>query len=316
MEFENGGPGGVLICGPTGGSSTANYNQGVNTTTATGAGYQTAVNFSGGAATLQFGSMVIGNSPDRVGLWTNTFTFSQGTLTATNVEISQGGISNADYSIVNLNGGTASLGAVSLCAASQANGILSIANATVTVSSITHSSTGAAALNLSSMTLNLNLAGFGNPTTAPVSAGSLTTGGTVNLGVNGSGFTVGAFPLISYSGTIGGSGYSAFNLTGLPANVGGYLSNDTVNASVDLVITNAPPAINPYPTNILVSVSGQQVTLKWPTDHTGWLLQSNSTSLLNSSAWTTIAGSSGTNQFTFPVDTTRSNVFYRLMYNQ
>jgi hypothetical protein len=314
VEFENGGgTGGVLICGPAGGSSTANYYQGSNTTSGTAGGFYTDVDFDGSAATLQFGSMVIGDEPIRVGQWTNIFTFNEGTLTATNVELSQGGLSNVDYSIMNIGGGTASLGVVSLDAATQANGILNVDSATVTVSSITHSSTGTAALSLTSSTLNVNLGNSGNPAIAPVVAGSLTTGGTVSLGVMGSALSVGEFPLISYTGSIAGSGYSAFTLASLPASVSGYLSNDTANASVDLVITNAPVVINPNPTNIVVSLSGQQLTLTWPANHTGWLLQSNSVSLL-SNAWVTVTGSSGTNQVTFPVDTTKTAVYYRLMY--
>ncbi len=314
VEFENGGgAGGVLICGPTGGSSTANYYQGSNTTSGTSGGFQTAVNFDGSAATLQFGSMVIGDEPVRVGQWTNIFTFNEGTLTATNVSLSGGGLSNVDYSIMNINGGTASLGVVSLDAATQANGILNVNSATVTVSSITHSSTGAAALNLSSSTLNVNLGSSSNPATAPVVAGSLTTSGTISLGVMGSSLSVGEFPLISYAGSIGGGGYSAFTLASLPASVSGYLSNDTANASVDLVITNAPVVINPNPSNIVYSVSGNQVTLSWPANQTGWLLQSNSVSLL-SNDWFTVSGSASTNQVSFPVDTTKTDVFYRLMY--
>lgn len=314
VEFENGGgAGGVLICGSAGGSSTANYYQGSNTTSTTSGGFQTAVDFDGSAATLQFGSMVIGDEPSRVGQWTNTFTFNEGTLTATNVSLSGGGLSNVDYSIMNIDGGTASLGVVSLDAATQANGILNINNATVTVSSITHSSTGAAALSLNSSTLNVNLGNSGNPAIAPVVAGSLTTGGTVSLGVMGSALSVGEFPLISYTGSIQGTGYSAFTLASLPASVGGYLSNDTANASVDLVITNAPVVINPNPTNILYSVSGNLVTLSWPANHTGWFLQSNSVSLL-SNDWVNVAGSSGTNQVILPVDKTKANVYYRLMY--
>jgi autotransporter-associated beta strand protein len=313
MEF-NTGSGGLKVRGAAGGSTGANYNQGVNTTSATSGGFSTTVDFTGGTADLLFGTMIIGNEPVRVGQWTNVFTFSQGVLNATSVSLSQGGTTNLDYSIMNISGGTATLGPVSLTA-SRANGTLNISGASVTVQSISYTNTGTSTLSINNATLNVNIQGFGNPATAPVSAGSFTASGTVNLGVNGNGFAVAQFPLISYTGSIGGSGFPALNLASLPAGVSGYLSNNTATASVDLVITSAPPAINPYPTNILVGLSGNQVTLSWPSNHIGWLLQSNSVGLTSTGAWVTVIGSDSTNQFIFTLNPAKTNVFFRMLLN-
>ncbi|MGH7951507.1 MAG: hypothetical protein ACREFE_06270, partial [Limisphaerales bacterium] len=73
--------------------------------------------------------------------------------------------------------------------------------------------------------------------------------------------------------------------------------------------------VNTSPTNIVVSAGvGNQITLTWPLDHTGWQLQSNSVGLTATGAWFTVTGSTTTNQMTITPDMTRSNVFYRLFY--
>ena len=313
MEF-NIGSGGVQIRGAAGGSTSANYNQGVNTTSGTGAGFMTTVDFTGGTADLLFGPMVIGNDPIRVGGWTNVFTFSQGVLNATSVSLSQGGNSNIDYTIMNINGGSATLGPVLLNSSTAANGILNINGGTVTVQGITHTGSGAATLSLDNCTLNLSLTNNGNPVTAPIVAGSFSASDTVNLGINGTGFTVGQFPLISYTGTIGGSGFPALNLVSLPSDVTAVLSNDVANLSVDLVITAAPLSINTNPTNIVVSASGGNLSLSWPADHLGWFLQvqTNALSAGLGTNWVDVPGSSTVTNVVVPINPINPTVFYRM----
>jgi hypothetical protein len=138
----------------------------------------------------------------------------------------------------------------------------------------------------------------------------------VNLGVNGNQLTIGQFPLISYTGSIGGSGYPALNLTSLPAGVGGYLSNNVANFSVDLVITNAPVYVNTNPTNITAMVSGSKLTLSWPADHTGWHLQAQTNSIGKGlgTNWVTIPNSNLSNGYTNTIDPTQPTVFYRMVY--
>ncbi|MGH8024471.1 MAG: beta strand repeat-containing protein, partial [Limisphaerales bacterium] len=67
--------------------------------------------------------------------------------------------------------------------------------------------------------------------------GVLTLNGTVNVNVMGGNFTTGQFPLIKY-GSLAGAGFAALNLNALPPEVQGYLSNNTANSSIDLVITS------------------------------------------------------------------------------
>ncbi|MEK7949755.1 beta strand repeat-containing protein [Luteolibacter soli] len=103
-------------------------------------------------------------------------------------------------------------------------------------------------LDSSSLTLNnttLTINGFvPNATVPPVQAlGSFTTGGTVQVVVNGT-YTTGQWPLIYYpfGGSIGGAGLAAMQLqTGaLPRGVVASLVNNTSSSSVDISITTTP----------------------------------------------------------------------------
>jgi autotransporter-associated beta strand protein len=66
----------------------------------------------------------------------------------------------------------------------------------------------------------------------------LTLNSPVNISVLSGNFAVGQFPLVKYNGTVGGSGYSAISSLTLPPHIFGYLSNNVVNSSIDVVITN------------------------------------------------------------------------------
>ena len=72
--------------------------------------------------------------------------------------------------------------------------------------------------------------------------------------------------------------------------------------------------VNTTPTNIVISVTGNQITLSWPADHIGWQLQSNSVGLTVTGAWFTVPGSTATDQMTITTDATKTNVFYRMLY--
>jgi len=74
--------------------------------------------------------------------------------------------------------------------------------------------------------------------------------------------------------------------------------------------------VNPNPTNLGKSVAGNQLTLSWPSDHTGWTLQTqtNSRNAGLSGAWFDVSGSTVTNQMTMTIDPANPTVFYRLRY--
>ena len=86
-----------------------------------------------------------------------------------------------------------------------------------------------------------------------------------------------------------------------------------IGSSASLVVGSA---VNPTPTNIVTSRSGNQLTLSWPADHTGWSLQTqtNSRSVGLSSTWFEVSGSTSTNQMTVTINPTNPTVFYRMKY--
>jgi autotransporter-associated beta strand protein len=93
--------------------------------------------------------------------------------------------------------------------------------------------------------LNLSYGALGgNPFQPAISDQSINTGVVLNargtnivINIAGSGFTAGQFPLIKYSGTIGGYGFAAFKLGTSPAGLPfGQLTNNTANGSIDLLV--------------------------------------------------------------------------------
>jgi len=74
--------------------------------------------------------------------------------------------------------------------------------------------------------------------TNSVLASPLTVASPVTINVLCGNLSLGQFPLAKYSGTVGGSGGSAFVLGTIEPLVSGYISNNTANSSIDLVVTN------------------------------------------------------------------------------
>jgi fibronectin type 3 domain-containing protein len=82
------------------------------------------------------------------------------------------------------------------------------------------------------------------------------------------------------------------------------------------VVGYVPSNVNTSPVNIVPTVTGNQLTLTWPADHTGWTLQvqTNSATTGLSSSWQDVPGSTTTNQMTFIMDPANPTVFYRMTY--
>jgi autotransporter-associated beta strand protein len=136
--------------------------------------------------------------------------------------------------------------------------------------------------------------------------GALKYGGTLavaNLGgtlAAGDAFQV--FTASSYSG--------AFTATNLPSLSSGlYWQWDPASGTASVL---ASVATNP--TNLTFGVSGSTLQLTWPSDHTGWRLETNAVDLFNPAFWFTLPGSSATNQVFLPIDPSSTNVFFRLTY--
>jgi hypothetical protein len=74
--------------------------------------------------------------------------------------------------------------------------------------------------------------------------------------------------------------------------------------------------VNTTPTNITTVLAGGNMTLSWPSSHTGWRLetQTNTLSVGLSTNWSTVAGSTETNSVTLPISATNPSVFFRLAH--
>jgi autotransporter-associated beta strand protein len=137
--------------------------------------------------------------------------------------------------------------------------------------------------------------------------GAITYGGTLTA-VN-----IGASPLVVGDSfqvfPAGGSGNFA-SIAGSP----GAGLNWSFNQASGVLSVVGGVATNP--TNLVASMSGSQLTLNWPADHTGWTLQAqtNNLSVGLTGTWYDVVGSTTTNQMTFPVDHTKPTVFYRMKY--
>ena len=58
-----------------------------------------------------------------------------------------------------------------------------------------------------------------------------------------------------------------------------------------------------------------QLQISWPTDHTGWQLQSQTNNLTSGlgTNWVNVPGSMQTNQMAMPLNATNGAVFFRLL---
>jgi autotransporter-associated beta strand protein len=84
--------------------------------------------------------------------------------------------------------------------------------------------------------LAFDLGSLGNPTIQTMNAGAFTVTAPTGLRIFGTGLTVGTFPLLGYTGTIGGLGFGGLSPV-LPPRVLGSLVNDTGNSRVNVTIT-------------------------------------------------------------------------------
>jgi autotransporter-associated beta strand protein len=171
------------------------------------------------------------------------------------------------------------------------------------------------------------------------SIGTLTVNNNVsfagNLGIEVNKSLSPASDNIVVSGTLINSGAGTVSVTNLgPALAQGdtfALFNKPVVNGVSLTVTGAnviwtnklavdgtiavASVIATNPTNITFSVSGNTLTLSWPADHTGWLLQAQ-TNAINvgiGTNWNVVSGSGSANQYITTINRANGSVFYRLI---
>lgn len=136
---------------------------------------------------------------------------------------------------------------------------------------------------------------------------------TVPVGVSGNPLAIQWYDTNGVA--IGGQTSATLSIPNIQTSDAYYLVATNIYGSVtsSIAVVNVM-GINTNPTNIVLSVSNNQMTLTWPADHIGWQLQSNPVGLTATGSWFTISGSAGTNQLIVTPDRTISNVFYRMVY--
>ena len=116
-----------------------------------------------------------------------------------------------------------------------------------------------------------------------------------------------SFKLFNASSYVGS--FSGITLPSL--NSGLVWTTNTLNTTGTISVSSA---VSTTPTNITFTVVGNDLTLAWPTSHTGWTLQAQTNSLAAgiSATWFAVPGSTATNSMTFTVNPANPTVFYRL----
>lgn len=133
-------------------------------------------------------------------------------------------------------------------------------------------------------------------------------GGTLTVAIGGAN-PVGGTVYDLFDGELIGT-FATVNLPTLPG-----ISWDTTQLYVNGTIT-AVSTVNTTPADIAVAVDGNQMTLSWPADRTGWTLQAQTNALATglSGTWHNVPGSTSVNEVIVPIDPANPTVFYRLTY--
>lgn len=173
--------------------------------------------------------------------------------------------------------------------------------------------TGNVNIGSGALLLAINRAGLAHDSLA--ASGSTTYSGTLAVTNIGAALQVGDPFQLFPSGV---SGFTAYNLqTADVVNNVKYTWDNTVSTDGKITVASVSTLVNSTPTNIVFSASDGTLDLSWPEDHIGWTLQTNAVSVADSAAWFDYpadTGSRNTNHVTYSVDSTKTNVFFRLVY--
>lgn len=234
---------------------------------------------SGGSVNALVNNLAVGLSSSGHGSATGVLTFEMGTINASTASVGRQQSSGGGMAVgtVNINsnstygasatltvGGTLSLGLVTGTLTTGSAGTININGGTLSAGAITNGGGGTSTINCADG--NITIGATAGTAAAPISALSLTNS-SLTLSANpnvtnayissfvtgGSGNVINissvppspTYPvivhLIQYS-SIGGAGYN-FSTGTLPALASGFISNDTANSSIDLVLTAGPIAL-------------------------------------------------------------------------
>ncbi len=110
------------------------------------------------------------------------------------------------------------------------------------------------------------------------------------------------------------SGFDSVTLPAGPSDNYVWDNKLDVDGTIELISGGVSP-INPNPTNITFTVTGNTLNLSWPASHLGWKLQvqTNSLAVGLSDNWVDVEGSTAVTEYEATVNSTDEAVFYRLV---
>jgi len=160
-----------------------------------------------------------------------------------------------------------------------------------------------------SMVMELNLSS--SPATNDMlSAASITGGGTLLVTNLGPALQAGnTFKLFSQA--VSGI---AVTLATNDASGASYTWSNKISVDGTIQVLTASSSVNPAPTNLVFSLSGNALQLSWPGDHKGWRLLTNAVSLASTNSWFPFPNSAAVTNVAVTVDPSKANVFFRLVY--
>ena len=144
--------------------------------------------------------------------------------------------------------------------------------------------------------------------------GTMTLSAATVILVNNTGATLaaGTYPLIAAAPT-GNPGKVTGTVPSVVISGNGAAAATTLQINgaggLDLVVASTT---SNNPTTINFSFNGGSLTLTWPPDHLGWIVQSNSLDLGNPSNWYSILSSQTTTNFVVPINPATPPVYFRL----
>lgn len=286
----------------------------------------------GGTNALTLSGTVALQGNDNLGATNRTFQVTNTALTAFSGVISDGGLAcgliKTGNGVLALNNTETYTGPTTVSAGTlQVNGQLSTGAVTVATNS-TLAGTGTilgpvsvavggavapGASGIGTLTLNNGLALAGNLRIEVNNAGSPTSDQVVVSGTLTNSGT-GQVTVSNLGGALApGNSFTLFNkqlLNGNALTVSGAGAIWTNKLAIDGTIA-VEQLIATTGTNLTLSVSGTNLTLSWPPNYLTWTLQSNAVSVVSTN-WYAVPNSSNVTSMQFPINPSKTNVFYRL----
>jgi len=172
--------------------------------------------------------------------------------------------------------------------------VVSLAASTFTISN--HLDLGAASQ------LNFTL---GSAAATLIVRSNLALAGTININA-GSAFTNGAYTLFTYGN---GLRWNSPTIGDHPSQYN-YSFDTNTPGQIRLLVA---PLVSLTPVTLVGERAAGQLTLSWPADHTGWILQAQTNTGGLAANWGMVAGSTATNQIFMPFNPAVGSVFFRLV---